>query len=165
MKVELRKIDSNNVAKCVELKVADEQRQYISSNEESLKEAAENENVARYFAIYADDKMVGFTMFAFDEEYEDPNDRYWLWRFMIDKKLQGKGYGSLALKEIIKYFEDNGANNIKLSTKETNVTALSLYHKFGFKENGEMNGEEIVLQLNLYSHIINENDEIVDVVQ
>ena len=84
---------------------------------------------------------------------------------MIDKKLQGKGYGSLALKEIIKYFEDNGANNIKLSTKETNVTALSLYHKFGFKENGEMNGEEIVLQLNLYSHIINENDEIVDVVQ
>ena len=165
MKVELRKIDSNNVAKCVELKVADEQRQYISSNEESLKEAAENENVARYFAIYADDEMVGFTMFAFDEEYEAPNDRYWLWRFMIDKKLQGKGYGSLALKEIIKYFEDNGANNIKLSTKETNVTALSLYHKFGFKENGEMNGEEIVLQLNLYSHIINENDEIVDVVQ
>ena len=165
MKVELRKIDSNNVAKCVELKVADEQRQYISSNEESLKEAAENENVARYFAIYADDEMVGFTMFAFDEEYEDPNDRYWLWRFMIDKKLQGKGYGSLALKEIIKYFEDNGASNIKLSTKETNVTALSLYHKFGFKENGEMNGEEIVLQLNLYSHIINENDESVDVVQ
>ncbi len=29
-------------------------------------------------------------MFAFDEDYEDPDDRYWLWRFMIDEKLQGK---------------------------------------------------------------------------
>lgn len=149
MKVELRNIDNSNIEECVGLKVADEQRQYISLNEDSLKEAAENENVAKPFAIYVDNEMVGFTMFAFDEEYEDPNDRYWLWRFMIDNNLQGKGYGSLALKEIIKYFEDNGANNIKLSTKETNVTALSLYRKFGFKENGEMNGEEMVLQLDL----------------
>ncbi len=149
MKVELRNIDNSNLEKCVALKVTDEQRQYIASNEDSLKAAAENGNVARPFAIYADNEMVGFTMFAFDEEYEDPNDRYWLWRFMIDKDLQGKGYGFWALKEIIKYFEDNGANNIKLSTKEANVTALALYRKYGFKENGEMNGEEIVLQLDL----------------
>ena len=101
------------------------------------------------FAIYIDDKMVGFTMFAFDEEYEDSNDRYWLWRFMIDKNLQGRGYGRLALEEIIKYFKSNGANNIKLSTKESNVKALSLYHKFGFKKNGEMNDEETVLVLEL----------------
>jgi len=149
MKVELRNIDNINLKKCITLKVADEQRKYISSNEDSLKEAAENESVARPFAIYVDDEVVGFTMFAFDEEYEDPNDRYWLWRFMIDKDLQGKGYGSLALKEIIQYFKDNGANNIRLSTKETNTGALALYHKFGFKENGDMNGEEIVLQLDL----------------
>lgn len=149
MQVELRKIDNSNIEECKGLKVADEQRQYISLNEDSLKEAAENEKVARPWAIYVDGRMVGFTMFAFDEEYEDPNDRYWLWRFMIDKDLQGKGYGSLALKAIIKYFENNGANNIKLSTKESNIATLSLYRKFGFKENGEMNGEEIVLQLDL----------------
>lgn len=147
--VELRKIDSSNIEQCKTLKVMDNQSQYISSNVDSLKEAAENENVARPLAIYIDGRMDGFTMFAFEEEYEDPNDRYWLWRFMIDKDLQGKGYGALVLKEIIKYFEDNGANNIRLSTKESNVIALSLYHRFGFKENAEMNGEEIVLQLDL----------------
>jgi len=68
---------------------------------------------------------------------------------MIDQSLQGKGYGHLALKEIIKYFKDNAANIITLSTKKSNEKALSLYHQFGFKENGEMNDEEIVLKLYL----------------
>lgn len=106
-------------------------------NENSLKEAKDNVEVARPFAIYADEKMVGFTMFAFDENNEDPDDKFWLWRFMIDWNLQGKGYGRLALKEIIRYFRDNGADIITLSTKESNTRALSLYHDFGFKENGE----------------------------
>lgn len=46
-------------------------------------------------------KIIGFTMFAFELTSGDPNDRYWLWRFMIDKNSQGKGYGSAALKKII----------------------------------------------------------------
>lgn len=91
--------------------------------------------------------MVGFTMFAFDENNEDEDDKYWLWRFMIDESLQGRGYGKAALNEIIKYFKENGADQITLSTKEENRTALSLYHQFGFRENGKMNDEEIVLKL------------------
>ena len=122
---------------------------YIDSNEKSWNAALENKEVARPFAIYSDGKMVGFTMFAFDEEYEDPFDRYWLWRLMIDESLQGKGYGTAALQTIIQYFRDNGANNIRLSTKETNINALSMYRKAGFIETGEMNDEEIVLKLDL----------------
>ena len=147
--IELKSIDDTNKENVILLEVADNQKQYISPNKISLQDAMENQEVARTFAIYADGKLVGFTMFAFDLEYEDPNDRYWLWRFMIDKNLQGRGYGSAALKMIIEYFRNNGAGYIKLSTKETNHTALSLYRKAGFRENGEMNGEEIVLQLDL----------------
>lgn len=149
MKVELKHIDYSNREECFALKVSPEQSEYIVSNEGSLNEANENIKVARPFAIYIDGKMVGFTMFAFDEKNEDPCDKYWLWRFMIDVSLQGKGYGSIALKEIIKYFKENGADQITLSTKESNARALTLYHKFGFKENGEMNDEEIVLKLHL----------------
>lgn len=149
MQAELRKISSDNREECIALRVTEEQEEYISHNMISLKDASENSNVARPFAIYVDNKLVGFTMFAFDEDYEDPNDRYWLWRFMIDRDLQGMGYGCAALKEIINYFRMHGANNIKLSTKESNKKALTLYHKFGFKENGEMNDGEIVLQLDL----------------
>ena len=149
MQAELRKIDDHNLEECISLRVTEEQARYITSNKESLKDASKNPAVARPFAIYIENKMVGFAMFAFDEYYEDPNDRYWLWRFMIDKDLQGKGYGCAALKSIIAYFKEQGVGYIKLSTKESNSKALSLYHKLGFRENGELNDEEIVLQLDL----------------
>ena len=86
-------------------------------------------------------------MFAFELTSKDPQDRYWLWRFMIHKDHQGKGYGSAALETIIDYFKNHGADHILLSTKESNLPALSLYHRYGFVETGEMNGEEIVLRL------------------
>ena len=149
MKIELRNLTEENIEQCFKLRVSKEQMQYIASNEDSWNTAKENDKVARPFAIYCDGKMVGFTMFAFDEEYEDPNDRYWLWRLMIDESLQGKGYGTAALKEIIQYFKNHGANNIRLSTKDTNENALSMYRKAGFMDTGEMNDEEIVLKLDL----------------
>jgi diamine N-acetyltransferase len=149
MLVELITLTEPILQQCFELKVASDQTQYIASNSDSLAAAKENEKVARPFAIYCDGEMVGFTMFAFDEDYEDPDDRYWLWRFMIDEKQQGKGCGTAALRVIIQYFKEHGANNIRLSTKETNIKALSLYHKAGFYDTGEMNDAEIVLQLDL----------------
>ena len=149
MTIELIKLSEEILQQCFELKVASDQSQYIASNSDSWNTAKENEKIARPFAIYCDGEMVGFTMFAFDEDYEDPDDRYWLWRFMIDEKVQGQGYGTAALYMIIQYFKDHGANNIRLSTKETNTKALSLYHKAGFHDTGEMNDGEIVLQLDL----------------
>lgn len=147
MKIELIPLTEDNLKPCLELKVAPDQTQYIASNAASWKTATENEKVARPFAICGDGKTLGFAMFAFDEDYEDPADRYWLWRFMIDERFQRKGYGSAALRVIIQYFREHGANNIRLSTKDTNSRALSLYRKAGFRETGEKNGEEIVLQL------------------
>ena len=149
MNIELRPLTEENLQQCFNLKVASDQTQYIASNEASWNTAKENAEVARPFAICCDGKMVGFTMFAFDEDYEDPNDRYWLWRLMIDEGLQGQGYGTAALQVIIQYFRDHGANNIRLSTKETNTNALSMYRKAGFRETGELNDGEIVLQLDL----------------
>ena len=107
MKVELIELTEDNIKQCFELKVADCQMQYIASNEDSWSAAKENGAVARPFAIYCDGKIAGFTMFAFDEKYEDSNDRYWLWRFMIDENLQGNGYGTAALQVIIKYFREH----------------------------------------------------------
>ena len=151
MKIELRTIDDTNKADVVLLEVSDSQKDYIASNERSLETSLKEEHreTARPFAIYADDKLVGFTMFAFDLASSDPNDRYWLWRFMIDKNSQGNRYGSAALEKIIEYFKIHGADHILLSTKETNTTALSLYHKYQFAETGEMNDNEIVLRLNI----------------
>lgn len=149
MNVELTPVTDGNKAACIALTVSEEQSRYISPNAASLEEARQNPDVARPFLICADGEPVGFTMFAFDEENDDPHDRYWLWRFMIDEPLQNKGCGKAALKAIIDYFKTNNADEITLSTKPDNTAALALYRKFGFRENGEMNGEEIVLKLYL----------------
>lgn len=151
MKLELRIIDETNKAAVELLEVSESQKQYIASNKKSLETAGKEEyrEIARPFAIYAEEQIIGFTMFAFELTSSDPNDRYWLWRFMIDRNFQGKGYGSAALEKIIDYFRNHGADHILLSTKENNTSALSLYHKYQFAETGEMNEDEIVLRLNL----------------
>lgn len=151
MELQLRPIDTSNREAVIRLTVSDHQKQYIASNEASLITSVEEEhkNVARPFALCAEEEIVGFAMFAFDLSSPDPEDRYWLWRFMIDKHQQRKGYGSAALEAILAYFRNHGANHILLSTKETNTAALSLYHKYGFAETGEMNDDEIVLRLDL----------------
>ena len=148
MRIELKPVDHYNKSDCIRLKVTKAQSEYIASNESSLEAAEEYSDVARPFVIYSDGIAVGFTMFAFEPDYEDPDDRYWLWRFMIDEKYQGQGYGKEALKHIISYFKENGAGNIRLSTKESNVNAIHLYQSFGFAPNGDVNDGEIVFELN-----------------
>ena len=147
MVIELRPLDESNKSDCIKLTVAEDQAGFIDTNENSILAAKEHSDVARPFVIYADGVAVGFTMFAFDPECEDPDDRYWLWRFMIDENSQGKGIGREALKQIIAYFKSNGATNMRLSTKESNTNAIHLYESFGFRNTGVKYGEETLFEL------------------
>ena len=69
MNITLRPIDDSNREAVLALTVREDQP-FVATNDYSLKEAAEtNEKypgVARPFGIYADDRLVGFCMFAFD---------------------------------------------------------------------------------------------------
>ena len=67
---------------------------------------------------------------------------------MIDEKHQGRGIGKEALNQIIVYFKENGATNIRLSTKAGNEKAISLYKSFGFRETGEKSNGEELFELN-----------------
>ena len=148
MKITLRPIDDSNREAVLALTVREDQP-FVAPNDVSLRQAdetnAEHPGVARPFGIYADDRLVGFCMFSFDPEGEDPDDRYWLWRFMIDKSEQGKGYGQAALQEIIRYFKQNGADMLYLSTEPENERGLHVYHKAGFRETGIISEDEAVL--------------------
>jgi len=146
MQVELIPVDGANRAEAVRLGVLPYQQKYIASNERSLQQADESGGIARPFVIKAEGRTVGFAMLAFDEGYDDPDDRYWLWRFMIDEHEQGKGYGRLALEAVMQYFADKDVKCVRLSTKPDNEAALALYSRFGFYNTGKMNGEEIVLE-------------------
>ncbi len=148
MIIKLEPINDNNKDAVLALSVREDQP-FVAPNDVSLRQAneanAEQPGVARPFAIYADEKLVGFCMFAFNPEEEDEDDRYWLWRFMIDKNEQGRGCGQAALQEIIKYFKENGADRLFLSTEPENELGLHIYHKAGFRETGIIDSGEAVL--------------------
>ena len=148
MNITLRTIDDTNREAVLALSVREDQ-DFVAPNWYSLKEAdetnAEHPGVARPFAIFVDDRLVGFCMFSFAPKAKDPAERYWLWRFMIDKSEQDKGYGQAALQEIIKYFRDNGADRLYLSTEPENERGLHIYHKAGFRETGAIEDDEAVL--------------------
>ena len=148
MNIRLMPINDDNRDAVLSLSVREDQP-FVAPNDVSLREAdeanAEQPGMARPFAIYADEKLVGFCMFAFDPEEEDEDDRYWLWRFMIDKNEQDKGYGQAALREIIQYFRDNGADRLFLSTEPENERGLHIYHKAGFRETGIIEDDEAVM--------------------
>ena len=144
----LEPINDNNRDAVLALSVREDQP-FVAPNDYSLSEAdeanAKAPGTARPFAIYAGEKIVGFCMLALDPEDENPVDRYCLWRFMIDKNEQGKGYGQAALHEIIKYFKENDVDMIYLSTAPENEVGLHVYHKAGFRETGIIDGDEAVL--------------------
>ena len=58
------------------------------------------------------------------------------------------GYGKEALNNIVSYFRENGAVNIRLSTKESNINAIRVYKSVGFRPTGEVIDGETVFELN-----------------
>ncbi len=152
MIIKLEPINENNRDAVLALSVREDQP-FVAPNDYSLSEAdeanAKAPGTARPFAICAGEKIVGFCMLALDPEDENPVDRYCLWRFMIDKNEQGKGYGQAALHEIIRYFKENGVDTVYLSTAPANARGLHVYHKAGFKETGEIEDGEAIFVLKL----------------
>ena len=152
MKIHLVPVNDDNKEAVLQLSVREDQP-FVATNEESLLDAEEcNEEypgTARPFAIYADAQLVGFCLLGFDPNEEDELGRFLLWRFMIDKNHQGKGYGQAALAQIIQYYRDNGADRLLLSTEPENERGIHVYHKAGFRETGEFNDDEAVMKLML----------------
>ena len=148
MIIKLEPVSDDNRQAVLALSVREDQP-FVAPNDVSLRQAdeanTEEPGSARPFGIYADDRLVGFCMFAYTPEEEDPEERYWIWRFMIDKSEQDKGYGQAALQEIIRYFKDNGADRLYLSTEPENEKGLHVYHKAGFRETGAAGDGEAVL--------------------
>lgn len=159
--LKLKKITGRNIWDILKLSVYDAQQDFVASNDLSIIEAytaITGNGYAFPFGIYEDDMPVGFLMIGFDtDEYWDnapsiAKGNYNLWRLMIDKRYQRKGYGKEAVRlalEFIKTFPCGEAEYCWLSYEPENETASRLYRSFGFVETGEMDGEERIAALKL----------------
>lgn len=157
----LEKVNGANVWDVLKLSVNDNQKEYVASNDISIIEAYTAITANGYafpFGIYDDDTLVGFVMVGFDTDdyWEDTpviaEKNYNLWRLMIDKRYQHKGYGKKAVElalDFIRTFPCGKAECCWLSYEPENTVARKLYASFGFAETGDMDGEETIAVLKL----------------
>ncbi len=157
----IEKVNGKNVWDILKLSVKDEQKSFVSSNERSIIEAYTTTVGGGYaypFGIYNDNILVGFLMVGYDtdEYWENPpaiaKNNYNLWRLMIDKNYQCKGYGKEAVRlalDFIKSLPCGKAEYCWLSYEPENIVAKELYKSFGFKETGDMDEGEIIAVLRL----------------
>lgn len=159
--LKLEKVNGRNVWDILKLGVSENQKSFVAGNDTSIIEAYTTIAGNGYvfpFGIYEDDTPVGFLMIGFDTDdyWEDAppiaKGNYNLWRLMIDKNFQNKGYGREAVRlalQFIKTFPCKEAEYCWLSYEPENKIASRLYQSFGFVETGEMDGEEMIAVLKL----------------
>ncbi|MCB0211857.1 MAG: GNAT family N-acetyltransferase [Anaerolineae bacterium] len=143
--VTLQEITEETLGPILRLEVADNQKHFVATNAVSIAQAHFSQN-AWFRAIYADDTPVGFVMLYIDEEKPE----YMVWRFMIDKNQQGKGYGYQALLKVIEHVRSlPKAKDLFLSYVPKEGNASPFYRQLGFEETGEMDQGENIMKLML----------------
>jgi len=145
--IHLQEINKENYGRVVRLELTDEQKKVIATNLESLAQAYACRDTCKAFAICNDAEVVGFILLQVDK-----NDSYYdIWRIMIGKQFQGKGYGEQALLLAIDFQIKQGAKVIHMSHQTNNYGPSKLYQKVGFKYTGEIEDGEVLMEYKVSS--------------
>ncbi|MGL1893329.1 MAG: GNAT family N-acetyltransferase [Spirochaetaceae bacterium] len=143
--LELRELDDSSFNEIIKLQVFEPQKKCVATNVYSIAQASFNKN-SWYRGIYVNDKAVGFIMLIID--HKEPE--YFLWRFMIDKKYQGKGYGKIALDHVIKYLKQFPKAKVLEGTCHVgDDSPLNFYLKYGFTETEEWEDDEKLITIDI----------------
>lgn len=137
--ITFRKIDQTNEQAVRNISIHPDQLNFIESVAECLEEAAMYSEW-QPVAIYHDAQVIGFAMYGSFGVNKDT----WLDRIIIDKAYQGRGFGRIAIKKLIKIISKiYDVDVIYLSIIEENKLAYHLYESIGFElmDQRDPNGE------------------------
>ncbi len=144
--MELRTITEQNYQKILDLSTGAGQEEFVAQNVRSLAQAWVFRDRARPYALYEGEEPVGFIMFDWRPE------KKWveIWRLMIDYRFQGKGYGRAAVQKALEFLRESGLfDKVQINYVEENQGAKHLYRSMGFQETGAMEGNEVVMEMDL----------------
>jgi diamine N-acetyltransferase len=135
--VELRDVTRDNLRAVLNLAVHPHQAAFVASNAHSIAEAHFDQR-AWFRAIYAADSPVGFVMLAI----APAEGIYYVWRFMIDRHHQGKGYGRRAMELVIEHVRRQpNATRLLLSYLPGAGGPAGFYARLGFVPTGEVDDD------------------------
>jgi diamine N-acetyltransferase len=144
--VELRDVTADNWQTVVGLELDPEQEDLVATNAESLDEARSDPD-ARPRVIYAGERIVGFLMYDAGQPDDDPREAV-IYRFMIDRRSQGGGYGRAALgKALDEIRAIPKVSSVFISYMPDNPVAKPFYASFGFVEVGTDEDGEMIAEV------------------
>ena len=142
---ELKPVTKENLDAVLGLKVKEGQEGFVSTTAESLAQAYVYPETAFPFAVCSGGETVGFIMMGYYAEKR----YYTLWKLLIDRGCQHKGYGRKALELGIAFLKDKfGVSEVYTGVLPDNEPAKRLYRSAGFRATGlvENNMEEMRLE-------------------
>lgn len=151
--IRLEKLTWDTVDDVIKLRVSKEQKSFVAKNSDSIIDAyfamTEDKKSVYIFGIYNGKKPVGFLMISYNCDWRENLDfaknSYYIWRFMIDRRYQGNGYGRAALKLAIDFVRTAPCGKAEycwLSYEPENEIARKLYLSMGFEEKLELCKED-----------------------
>ncbi|WP_102275353.1 GNAT family N-acetyltransferase [Cytobacillus massiliigabonensis] len=140
--IKLIELNSDNWYECCQLEVSENQKAFFEPNAISIAQS-KFEPTLKPYAIYLEDKVVGFLMYnTVLEELKG----YWVYRIMVDKNYQGKGIGKKATELMIAEMTKlPNAQKIIVGYHPDNFGAHHLYLSLGFVDNGDRFGKEMAV--------------------
>lgn len=99
--------------------------------------------VPRLHGVTADGEPAGFCMWL----EPTPDSPPYLWRFLVDRRHQGRGIGQRALVELVDLLTREGHRSLRLGAVEGPGSPLGFYQRFGFRATGEVEDGETIAQL------------------
>ena len=145
--IKLVNVVRDNFDEVIELELEPAQEKHLPSNVYSIAEST----LSALFhprVICADDIVVGFTMYQFGEPGDFDEDECTIWRFMIDRRRQSTGIGTIAMDLLLEEIKaHNRCKLIDIYYDPNNVAAKKLYMKYGFKEVGTRDDGDIIAEI------------------
>ena len=138
-----KEVTSDNFGECIELEVKKEQVNFVTSNAVSIAQSKVQPE-CKPLVVYDNETMVGFIMYCIDED----DGEYWIYRMMIDKNHQSKGYGKRSLEKMLEIIkQDKSHNKVFLGVHKESIQAVKLYESCGFYFNSQVFGSEHIMRL------------------
>jgi diamine N-acetyltransferase len=145
--IALKEVSLDNFRDVTNLKVTESQKGFVADNTQSIAWSRYLPNLLPT-ALYADGTLVGFALYG---SWGDEKPGLWgIARFMIGEQHQGKGYGRAAMHTILDDIKerDPDVRGVLLHYVPDNDAARKLYASVGFRETGEVWGDEVAAQYN-----------------
>ena len=138
--VELNEVTEQNWLQVVRLSVSDAQRSFVAPAVGILARAYVYRSCrARALAIEAEGKTVGLLLVR---DLDEEPACYELQQFFIDAAYQGKGYGKVALGEVLRMLsEERKYPCVEVCVNRADLPALHVYEAADFQNTGYMDPE------------------------